>query len=311
MQIPANMSQGNILIIGGSGFVSGTIARTARDQGHKVWVLTRGQKPLPEGVIPIRVNRKDASAFKAAVAGVNVRWDIVVDCIAYEPEDARQDMDIFPALARHLVLISTDFAFDPGQRRFPQPFDNPATVADDSYGGKKRRCEQELLKADPGDMRWTIIRPCHIYGPGSELGCLPDAMRVPGLLRKLKAGEPLRLVGGGHFLQQPIFAPDLAAMILSANGNPMADRKIYCSAGPDIVESVEYYRIIAASLGVDLHVEELSMTESLTAHPDWKFFLCHRIYDLAPIRLDGLKVPNTPLHEGLRQHVKWLAAHND
>lgn len=300
------MSVGKVLIIGGSGFVSGTLARVACEQGHKVWVVTRGQKPLPKGVIPLRADRKDVAAFKAAVTGAGVRWDLVVDCIGYEVEDARQDLDVFPTLAKHLVFISTDFVFDPAQRRFPQPFDNPATLTDDTYGGKKRRCELEFLQAVTGDMRWTVFRPCHIYGPGSELGCLPDASRVPGLLRKIRAGEPVKLVGGGHFLQQPIFAPDLAALVLSVRGNAKTDRKIYCSAGPEIAESVAYYQMIADELGAALRVEELSETQSLKLHPEWRPFLCHRIYDLTPLRLDGLNVPSTPLREGLREHVKWL-----
>jgi nucleoside-diphosphate-sugar epimerase len=295
-----------ILIIGGSGFVSGTLARLARERGHEVWVVTRGQKPLPEGVVPLRADRKDPAAFKAAVTGAGVCWDLVVDCIGYEVADMRLDLELFPGLAQHLVFISTDFVFDPARRRFPQPFDHPATLTDETYGGKKRRCELELAQAAAGDLRWTVFRPCHIYGPGSALGCLPNAARVPDLLRKLRAGEPLQLVGGGHFLQQPIFAPDLAALILSVRGNAMANRKIYCSAGPDMVESVEYYRMIADELGVELKVEELSVTESLKTHPEWRFFLCHRVYDLTPLRLDGLQVPNTPLREGLRQHVRWL-----
>ncbi len=300
------MPAGKILVIGGSGFVSGTLARIARDQGNQVWVVTRGQKPLPDGVIALRADRNDHGAFKAAVTGAGVRWDLVVDCIAYEVADMRQDIDVFPALAGRLVFISTDFVFDPAGRRFPQPFDNQATLSDDTYGGKKRSCELELLKAETGNMSWTVFRPCHIYGPGSELGCLPDASRVPGLLRKIRNGEALQLAGGGHFLQQPIFAEDLAELILSVRENELADRKIYCAAGPDIVESIAYYRMIADELGVCLRVEELPVTQSLKIHPEWRFFLCHRIYDLTPLRLEGLKVPNTPLREGLHRHIRWL-----
>ena len=235
-----NAKTKKILIIGGSGFVSGTLARMARDQGHAVWALTRGQKPMPAGVIPLRADRKNPAAFQAAIAGADVRWDLVVDCICYEPEEMRQDIAVFPGCARRLVFISTDFVFDPSRRRFPQPFDNPATLTDDTYGAKKRRCELALCQADAGDMRWTVLRPCHIYGPGSELGCLPDALRVPGLPQKIKSGETLALVGGGHFLQQPIFAPDLAALALSVPDTPVSDRKIYCAAGPEIAESVAY-----------------------------------------------------------------------
>ena len=31
-------------------------------------------------------------------------------------------------------------------------------------------------------MQWTILRPCHIYGPGSQLGCLPLHGRDPKLI---------------------------------------------------------------------------------------------------------------------------------
>lgn len=301
-----NAKTKKILIIGGSGFVSGTLARMARDQGHAVWALTRGQKPMPAGVIPLRADRKNPAAFQAAVAGADVRWDLVVDCICYEPEEMQQDIAVFPGCARHLVFISTDFVFDPSRRRFPQPFDNPATLTDDTYGAKKRRCELALCQADAGDMRWTVLRPCHIYGPGSELGCLPDALRVPGLPGKIKAGETLALVGGGHFLQQPIFAPDLAALALSVPDTPVSDRKIYCTAGPEIAESVAYYRMIADELGVGLRVDEIPVTQALMVHPAWRFYLCHRIYDLTPLRLDGLQAPNTPLREGLRRHLDWM-----
>ena len=52
--------------------------------------------------------------------------------------------------------------------------------------------------------------------------------------------------------------------------------------------------------------EEIPVTAALLEHPEWRSFLCHRIYDLTPLRLDGLKVPNTPLAEGLAEHTEWL-----
>ncbi len=300
-----------ILIIGGSGFLSGTLARCALAAGHQVGAVTRGHKPLPAGVAAIEADRKDragfAGAMKAAFTSSGQPWDLVVDCIGFVAEDAQQDIEVFRDKAHHLVFISTDFVFNPAHRKFPQS-ETSDFYLPDGYGGNKRRCELELIKATEADgridgMAWTILRPCHIYGPGSQLGCLPLHGRDPQLIATLQAGQALKLVGGGHFLQQPILAADLAQLILSCAGNTQSYGQLYMAAGPDIIESHQYYRIIAEILGVDLKIEELSVSAYAAQNPDKLSFLCHRIYDLQKLRAHGLKVPSTPIESGLREHV--------
>ena len=293
----------NILIIGGSGFVSGTLARTALAQGHHVWCVTRGMQPLPDGVHGLVADRNDHVTFSEAVEGAGKEWDLVVDCIGYDPADARQDLATFRQRARHLVFISTDFVFDPARRQFPQSEVSEHYLPGD-YGGKKRFCELELLNGDAGEMAWTVIRPGHIYGPGSLLGCLPAHGRDGKLIEKLKVAKPLQLVGGGYFLQQPILASDLATLILSCWGNMKSHHEIFCCGGPDIIESHAYYRIIAEVLGVGLEIEELPVARYLAENPQATPFLCHRFYDLGKMRAAGLAVPSTPIEEGLRQHVR-------
>lgn len=294
-----------LLIIGGSGFVSGTLARIALEQGHLVTTVTRGQRKVPEGVQSIIVDRKEREAFAEAIESHGGEWDLVADCIGFAPEDARQDIECLKNRARHLVFISTDFVFDPSDRVYPQPEDG-AYRADNSYGHKKRLCELEILNADTGNMDWTILRPCHIYGPGSLLGCLPTHGRDPDLLQKMKAGQPLALVGGGHFLQQPIFAPDLAALILSCAGNKSCQGGIFNAAGPDIIESKKYYEIIADVLGVRTSFVEIPVDEHLKVSPSQDAFLCHRIYDLTRLKEAGLKAPSTSIQDGLRLHAESL-----
>jgi len=162
------------------------------------------------------------------------------------------------------------------------------------------------MNANTGDMAWTIVRPCHIYGPTSELGCLPLHGRDPDLVAKLRAGEPVRLVGAGHFLQQPILADDLAKTIISVAGNRRAGGKAFNTAGPDVIESWQYYQIIADILGVGLTIEEVSVTDYRTQEPGKAPFLCHRIYNLGPLEASGLSVPSTPIADGLRLHVQGL-----
>lgn len=299
----------NVLILGGSGFLSGTVAARAIGQGHRVWTLTRGQRPLPAGVTGLVADRHDAAAFTRAVAGAGTAWDLVIDCIAFGPDDIRQDIAVFRSLARHLVFVSTDFVYDPAGRRFPQGEESDRYLTN-GYGGGKRAGELALLDGDLGHRlgapAWTIVRPGHIYGPGSRLGCLPLHSRDPQLLDRLRAGEPLRLVGGGHFLQQPVLARDLADLLLSFHGNPRTYGQVFCVAGPEIVESREYYRIVADLLDVGLTIEEVPVGDHLAAHPEATPFLCHRIYDLAKLRASGAAVPRTPLVTGLGEQIASL-----
>ena len=125
------------LVIGGSGFVSGTLSRMAVQAGHQVWAVTRGQKPLPPGITAIEADRTNRAEFAAAIAQAGQEWDLVVDCIGFQPEDARQDLAVFQGKARHLIFVSTDFVFDPARRDFPQSEENPHYLSD-GYGGNKR-----------------------------------------------------------------------------------------------------------------------------------------------------------------------------
>jgi nucleoside-diphosphate-sugar epimerase len=211
----------------------------------------------------------------------------------------------FRERAGHFIFISTDFLYDPIRRKYPQP-EETEYFWPEGYGWKKRLCELELLQNDTTPMPWTIVRPCYVYGPGSQLGTLPNHRRDPQLIARLKAGEPVRLVGGGHFLQHPIFVDDLARVILSLAGNPKAYGQIYNAAGPDLVEASEYFRIVARCLGVDLKVEEIPVSEYLAAHPEDGPSCCNRYFDLTKLRQLGAYVPDTRLEDGLKKQVESM-----
>ena len=297
----------NVMIVGGSGFLSGTVARMAVTQGYKVWIITRGQRPIPGGVTSLVVDRHDEAAFEQAVVGEQVEWDLVIDCIGFKPQDIKQDIAVFGNLARHLVFVSTDFVYSPPHRQYPQSEDSNHYQTE-GYGHQKRLCELELIDNDTSPMTWTIVRPGHIYGPGSKLGCLPAHSRDSDLIARLKAGEPLKLVGGGHFLQQPILARDLANLIFSIGGNKNSIGQIFNAAGPDVVEARTYYQIIAELLKVDLKIEEIPVAPYLAENPEAVNFLAHRFYDLGNLQASGVVVPNTSLEQGLREHVESLLA---
>ncbi|HXX69442.1 MAG TPA: NAD-dependent epimerase/dehydratase family protein, partial [Polyangiaceae bacterium] len=305
---------GRVLIIGGSGFLSGAMARRALSEGHEVWTITRGRRALPEGVHALTVDRRDRPAFASAIAGASVRWDLVVDCIGFDAADARQDVEVLTASrAGHLVFISTDSVIEPIDRPWSidETYERFTTLA---YGLGKREAEEVFLKAaarrDPNRARWTILRPGHIYGPGSLLGALPRHWRDPDLLQRIEAQQALALVGGGRFLHQPVFAPDLWHMAQSCARSPRSDGEIYFAPGPDTIETRDYYRFVAEALGTSLPpIEEVSVSRHLQEHPEDLPACCHRVTSTRKARAHELALPTTPVRDGIRTHVQFLRNH--
>lgn len=304
-----------ILVIGGSGHVSGAVTRECLRQGFEVTIVTRGQRAVPAGVKALTADRRDADAMRRLFSGSSDFYDAVFDCICYEPEAMAVMLELFRTRTRQLMFVSTDFVFDPAKRSFPQPVDSPFLQDDDgglqSYGFNKRACEKLLLAETSADFSWTIFRPCHIYGMFSQLGCFPCHCRDVELIARLRRGETLTLVDGGHFLQQPIEVNDLAKTMVSAIGLPGAQREIFNMAGPEIVESWAYYKMIADVLGVELKVRSTPLSEHLQLNPGQRPFLCHRVYCHRKLQDAGLTVPATPLAEGLRRHTLELIKYNE
>jgi nucleoside-diphosphate-sugar epimerase len=303
-----------ILVLGGSGFVSGAMARFGAAHGHRVHTLSRGKKAVlaGEGITALTADRNEAGAFAAAIAGAETTWDLVIDCIGFTAEHARQDLDVFGGgggggvRAKQLLFLSSDFACSPVDRpwRIDESFDrfDPAP-----YGAAKRAAEEVLL-ANTTEMGVTVLRPCHIYGPGSLLGCIPLHGRDPQLIERIRQGETLKLLAGGVYLQQPIFVEDLCAMAYACVGNANVRNELFFVAGPEIVESQTFYKVIGELLGVPVTIGEAAVEPYLAANPEHRAFCCHRVYSREKAERAGLPLPATGLREGLRRHLQSMGA---
>ena len=301
-----------VLVIGGSGHVSGAVSRAALAADYKVYTLTRGTRPAVGNVVELHADRHDAEAMeKIAQSIANERFDAVIDCICYNADDMKQDLELFAPLTDNLLFVSTDWVYEPTLRRFPQPVENSPYITSDNngfepYAWGKLMAENYLRENAPAHLNYTIFRPCHIYGMPSELGCFPGHCRDKELIARLLRNETLELVDGGRLLQQPIDCDDLAKTIISCIGNAKAYGKAFNMAGPDIVESSKYYEIIGDALNVKVKIKDIDYNEYLEKNPGKRPFLFHRIYTLDDLAAAGAYVPATPLAEGLKKHTLAL-----
>lgn len=292
-----------LLIMGGSGALSHRVAELALGQGTEVWTLTRGIHPLPEGVHALTADRSDDAAVLAALELADVPFDACIDCTGRTPDNARQDVDIVSRWTKRFVVVSTDSVYDPHHKTVPQDESNAHYLTDGGYGATKRLMEAVF---EESGVNYTVFRPGHIFGPGFQLGCYPEHTRQPELLSHIRAGRPLRLVGGGEFLIHPIYVDDLALALMDCIDNPAAFRQTFCIGGVDVVTNADYYRLIGRLTGCAVTVEEVPLAGYLEAHPQYSGHLCHRSYDLSKMRAVGIRMPSTTLEEGIRRQIAWL-----
>lgn len=162
-----------LLVLGGTSWLGGAVARHARDAGHDVTCLARGTSgSVPDGVTLVTGDRDDPSAAYAAVADRD--WDAVVD-VARQPVHVRGALDALAARAGHWVFVSTCSVYadnshpgDDESAALLEPWvgDDPLAIApDEEYGPAKVACEQLVLAAAPGAL---VARSGLIVGAGDR-----------------------------------------------------------------------------------------------------------------------------------------------
>jgi len=203
-----------ILILGGTVFLSRTVAELAVARGFEVWCGCRGASgPLPEGVRHVRLDRDDPDCFDP-LAGE--RFDAVID-VARRPSQVRRALRALTDRVSHWTFVSTASVYadhgTPYQRVDNAPLLPPADPdADETdpelYGPLKVTCEAAVRTARGGDA--FVVRAGLIGGPHDATDRF--------------AYWPLRLARGGEVLApgspddevQVIDVRDLAGWLLDS-----------------------------------------------------------------------------------------------
>lgn len=200
----------NVLILGGTAWLGGLVARDWVDAGAAVTCLARGSAgSVPEGVTFVRADRTAAGAY-SAVTGIE--WDEVVE-LAWDPGLVGGALDALADRARHWTLVSSVSVYAGGEEIGA---DESAPLLDpddpENYGKAKVAAERASAAA-LGD-RLLIVRPGLIVGPGDgsdRFGYWPSRFALAG------DGKVLVPPLGGTWAQV-IDVGDLAAFVRHAGG---------------------------------------------------------------------------------------------
>ncbi|MDE7288819.1 MAG: NAD-dependent epimerase/dehydratase family protein [Oscillospiraceae bacterium] len=151
----------NILVTGGTVFVSRSIAEYFAAKGENVFVLNRGNHTQSEGVTPIICDRHNMGDVLKKHS-----FDIVIDVAAYNREDVQALHNALVDFGVY-VFISSSAVYP---ETLPQPFKETAKCGRNSiwgdYGTNKLAAEEYLLE-NVKDL--YILRPPYLYGRGENL----------------------------------------------------------------------------------------------------------------------------------------------
>lgn len=150
-----------VLVLGGTGWLGGEIARAAITDGTEVVCLARGESgSVPEGARFVEADRRHTGAYDK----LDGDWDEVIE-LAYEPELVNSALEALSGRARHWTLVSTVSVY----RRNDEPgadegadLVQPKDPAD--YAHAKVLAEQAT--ASRLAHKLLIVRPGLIAGPG-------------------------------------------------------------------------------------------------------------------------------------------------
>jgi nucleoside-diphosphate-sugar epimerase len=255
-----------VLFIGGTGCISAAASRAAISRGFEVYLLNRGARvPHVPGARALVADVHRPGEAGRVLGGLD--FDVVVDWIAYTPDDVERDIGLFRGRTKQYVFISSASAYQKPPEHYliteSTPLDNPYW----QYSRDKIACETRLLRAHrEGGFPVTIVRPSMTYDTN-----LPIALGGWGtytLADRLLHGLPVIVHGDGSSLWVVTHADDLARGLLGLFGNERALGEAFQITSDEVLDWNRIYLGIAEALGVEAKIVHIPSDFIAAAAPD-------------------------------------------
>jgi len=233
------------LLVFGFGYLGQRVARRWRDNGAKVFVVTRSAE---------RAASFKQTGYETIVADVTrpetlkdlPTADAVLYAVGYDRVTGQTIHDVYvggvnnvlEALApsaQRFIYISTTGVYGPADGDW---IDERTPPDPRREGGRASRAAEQVLGAHPIAANSVVLRLAGLYGPG----------RVP-FLKELKAGDPIPAPSHGYL--NLIHVDDAAAAVIAADRLPAFDDgpHVYNVSDGHPIERGEFYREVARQIG--------------------------------------------------------------
>jgi nucleoside-diphosphate-sugar epimerase len=304
-----------ILFIGGSGIISRAVAQETLVAGHELWLLNRGQHRPVEGTRSITADINDLTAARAALH--DHTWDVVVQWIAFGPEEIQRDIELFRDRTRQYVFISSASIYQkppapPNLITESTPRENPHW----DYSRKKIAAELALeAEHRATGFPYTVIRPSLTYGD-DQIPLVLNAWQKPWTaIDRLRRGAPLIIPGDGTSLWTITHNTDFAHGLVGLFGQPGALGEAFHITSDETLSWNQYFAITAEAAGVSdpkfIHIASDFIIACVPAAEGTLLGdkAISAIFDTTKLkRLVPTFATRTPFATGIRRTLAWFEA---
>jgi len=299
-----------ILFIGGTGVISSACSTLALERGLELYLLNRGQSQRPS-LPQAKMLAADIRKPDTVISALGDRhFDCVVDWVAYTPEHAQTDLDLFRDRTNQYVFISSASAYIKPPPSLPVTESTPLHNPWWEYSRNKAACEALLMGAFFGNgFPVTIVRPSHTY----DKTLLPFHGGYTTLGRML-AGKPVIVHGDGTSLWTLTHNKDFAVGLVGLLGNPHALGEAFHITSDESLNWNQIYEIVARAAGVEPKLVHVPSEWIAALDPVWGASLLgdkshSMIFDNTKIRrLVPDFNPIIPFWQGAQEITTWYAA---
>jgi nucleoside-diphosphate-sugar epimerase len=297
-----------VLFLGGSGIISSACSWEAVADGIDLTVLNRGEstlRPLPPEVHRLVADLSDRQSVRQVLEGRE--YDVVVDWLAFTPDQVAERTDLFRGRVGQYVFISSASAYQTPPEHVPVTESTPLRNPYWQYSRDKIACEELLtsLYRQEG-YPVTVVRPSHTY----------DKTSVPfdggwTVVDRMRRGKPVVVHGDGTSLWTLTHHRDFARGFVPLLGHPRAVGDVFHLTSDDVLTWDQVAHALAAAAGVTPEIVHVPSDVIAAADPDWGAGLLgdkahSMVFDNSKLR--GL-VPGftatIPFERGAREIVDW------
>jgi nucleoside-diphosphate-sugar epimerase len=306
-----------ILFIGGTGLISSACSELACQRGMDLTILNRSlthKYSIPDGARVLTGDvRTDTDGLAEQLRGQH--FDVVVDWIAFRPEDIERDLRLFRGQTGQFVFISSASAYQKPPAHYIITEDTPLENPFWEYSRNKIACEQLLMQAYKQDgFPVTIIRPSLTYGPSQIPLCGASWQHPYTVIDRILRGQKIIVPGDGTSLWVLTWNGDFARGLVGLFGNPQAAGEAFHITSDEVLTWNQIYRETGRALGLDPQIVHISSDFIAAFNPN-------AVGDLTGDKINSSVFDNSKIKrfvpdfhcsvawaEGVRRSIAWHQA---